>query len=77
MGELTIEQRERLRMAESRALNVLKVGDRLRVKRCADVRISVTMTGWDGRWITSAMYNDIHPVHIEKVNGNPVNFSES
>lgn len=64
-------------MAEDRARRLLKVGDRLRVARCGGQKVTVTMTGWDGRWITSAKYNDIHARHVEKVNGVPVNFSES
>lgn len=68
------DRQQELLAAEERARAVLKPGDRLRVARCAGVKINVTMTGWDGRWITSAKYNDIHALHVEKVNGKPVNF---
>lgn len=74
MAEVSEERKQQLRAAEDRARAVLKPGDVLRVRRCAGVKSTFKMTGWDGRWITSATRSDIHAVHIEKVNGKPVNF---
>ena len=73
----TPEQIARSKRAGDRAREVLKVGDRLRVARCAGTFINVTMTGWDGHWITSRMYNDIAPVNVVKVNGKPVDFGKA
>ena len=66
---MTPEQIAHSKRATARARAVLKPGDRLSVTLCADGRGTVTMRGWDGDWITSATRNDIHAMHIIKVNG--------
>lgn len=59
---------------EQRAREVLKPGDRVRATRCGGRKITVTMTGWDGHWITSAKHCDIAPCAIDRVNGQPMTF---
>lgn len=67
------------RRATERARAALKPGDRLRIVQCAGVQKTVTMTGWDASfpsWITSATRNDIHAMHIIKVNGVATSFAD-
>ena len=78
---LTEEQREknrrRCKIATDNARPVLKPGDRLRVARCGNSSgVTVTMTGWDGDWITSKCLNDIAAINVLKVNGKRVDFLE-
>lgn len=76
MSRMTPEQIAHAKRATERARKTLKVGDLLTVRRCADVKINVTMRGWEGDWICSAKYSDIHALHIERVNGRPASFHD-
>jgi hypothetical protein len=59
-------------IAVALAVATLKKGDRLRVQRCGGREITVTYKDdWWGCWIVTATLDDIHPLHIVKVNGQP------
>lgn len=82
MAQISPERQVILRAAEVRAEQILNEGDVLVVKRCADTKVTVTMRGWDGRWITGRdvktreFYDDLHAANILAVNGVRVDFTK-
>ena len=76
MSRMTDAEIAESRRAEDRARAVLKPGYRLYIAGCGGSRSTVTLTGWDGRWITSANRCDIHALHIIKVNGVATSFRD-
>lgn len=68
------ERRRIAHLATDRARDVLKPGDRLYVIRCGGSKSTITMTGWDGNWITCRSRDDIAAVNVLRVNGKPVAF---
>lgn len=71
------ERMARSKRATARAKALPQPGDRLQVEYgCSNRIINVTMTGWEGCWICCRTYNDIHALHIRKVNGKPVSFAD-
>ncbi len=80
MPRMTEQQIAESRRATERAKAVLKPGDRLYVKNCGDSRSTVAMIGWAAPpfdcWITSKARDDIHAMHILKVNGVPTSFAD-
>lgn len=62
--------------ATKNAKNILKEGDRIRVKRCADVYENHVVLGWFGNWIdTNIGYGDVAAIHIDRLNGKPIDFT--
>lgn len=74
---MTAEQIAHSKRATTLARQMLKPGDWLYVSGCAGTRSRVRMTGWDRDWITSATRNDIHAMHILRVNGKPMSFRDA
>lgn len=75
MARLTQEEIALINLATFHAKNILKAGDRIRASRCGGIRATYTFVCWDGDWIvTKSGINDIAAIHIDKVNGNQVNF---
>lgn len=74
--KMTAEQIAHSERARALALKTIKPGDRLYIERCGGIRCTVTMTGWDGYWITSKTLDDISAIHILRVNGKPMSFRE-
>lgn len=66
---ITEEHRAMARRATARARKELQPGDRLYITRCGGGRGTVTMVGWSGDWICSKSKDDIHALHVLKVNG--------
>ncbi len=65
-----------LRAVEN-AKKVLQLGDKIRVKRCCGQKATITFAGWDGPWIVSKSGgNDYSPGCVDRLNGEPVDFSE-
>lgn len=63
--------------ATKNAKNILKEGDRIRVKRCADVYENHVVLGWFGDWIDSDIgYCDVAAIHIDRLNGKPIDFTD-
>lgn len=74
---LTREERDTLtKQATIKAQAILKPGDRLRITRCGGIESTVTFVAFNGQWIQSKTLDDIHAVHILKVNGEIVDFCE-
>ena len=76
---MTEERRREAGRATERAKAALKPGDRLRVRRCGGREVTVTFKCWDllhPKWINSASLDDIHALHIVKVNGVKTGFSD-
>jgi hypothetical protein len=75
----TDEQRaERQRnghIAAQNAWATLRVGDRLRVTKCPGTKRWITFAAWSGQWIVSKSgIDDFHPINVDRLNGEPVNF---
>ena len=73
---MTASQIAEAARATIRAKEILKPGDKLRVANCADSYSNVVMLGWDRDWITSKTRNDIHAMHVVKVNGKLMTFKD-
>lgn len=71
-----LESRTEFDRAVERARAVLQIGDRLRVERCGGSCPTYTMTGWDGRWITSASRDDLAATSVIKRNGQAISFRD-
>lgn len=76
MAKMSEEQIARGKRATARARKVLKPGDRIHYRHCGDVRAHAKFVGWDGDWVCSRTRNDIHAMHIFKLNGQPINFDD-
>lgn len=79
MARMSAARCAELRRATERARATLRPGDRLRVNGCGGTSATVTMTGWCPlypNWITSKSRDDIHAMHITKVNGVPTSFAD-
>lgn len=62
--------------AVANAKRILKPGDRIRVSRCMGIKRTYTFDAWDGNWIVSKTgVDDIAAGHIDRLNGNPVDFT--
>lgn len=74
MPEL-IEKRKQADKAYTAAKMILKKGDRLRVTKCPGTKRVITFSHFDGCWIVSKSgINDYHPINVDLLNGNPINF---
>ena len=69
--------RDELRkIAVLNAKAVLKKGDRLRVSKCPGTKRMITFSHFDGIWIVSKSgIDDYHPINVDLLNGNPINFT--
>lgn len=70
------EERQRQgRIAAQNAQAILKPGDRLRVTKCPCTKRWITFAAWSGQWIVSKSgIDDFHPINVDRLNGEPVNF---
>lgn len=71
------ERREKGRIAVENAKGLLKIGDVIHATRgcyCQVRRYTITAFSWP--WICSRIADDIHPLRITKVNGQPVDFTQ-
>lgn len=79
MSNLSKAEREiELARATANAFRTLKRGDKIMVKRCGGLRVRYTFERWEfnGQWAVSKTgVNDIHAIHIYKVNGKLVDFT--
>jgi len=79
MGRLTAAQMAENRRASDRARESLKIGDRLRIRGCGGTVSTVTLKGWDDvhtDMMFSASRDEIHAMHIDKVNGLAISFAD-
>ena len=54
------------------AKQVLKKGDRIRLRKCPGRKRTITFDRWDGNWIVSKSgVNDYSALSIDKLNGKP------
>lgn len=61
--------------AANKAKAILKVGDRVRVRKCPGRKRTITFSYFDGPWIVSKSgINDYAPIEVDRVNGQPVIF---
>jgi len=62
----------------SRAKQVLKKGDRVRLTHCPGTKRTITFERWDGNWIVSKSgKDDYSAMSIDRLNGLQINFRES
>jgi len=80
MTRCSDEQIAENKRATERARAVLRPGDRLLVKCCGGSKSTVTMLGWQEPpledWIYSKCSDEIHAMHIVKVNGVRMTFGD-
>ncbi len=69
------EYRKVMAAATERAKKVLKPGDRVLRRICGGARGTFRFTHWDGRLICGKTVSDCHAMHIYRVNGKDVDFS--
>jgi len=81
MNEVELKEKRRLDSikATKKAREVLKEGDRIRVKpcRCFAKKVTVIFKCFDGdsQWIVSKSGgNEYHALYIDRLNGKPINF---
>lgn len=66
-----------LKRALARSMETLKPGDRFRASRCGGIRAWYRFSHWDGdELITASGIYDIHPINIDRLNGEPVSFDD-
>lgn len=74
----TRQQREEGERATERARASLKIGDRIKVSRCAGLVRNYIVDGWIGCWIVSKTgVSDIHALHVLAVNRVPTTFRDT
>lgn len=76
MARMSSEQIAHAKRATERARDALKPGDVIQFTRCGGTKARAIFKGWDRDWICSATCNDIHALHIFKLNGEPVSFAD-
>lgn len=75
---VSVLRREEGVRAIERAKARLKIGDRIRVRRCGGISATYTLAGWDGCWMVSKSgISDLFPLHVTRVNGQPVTFRDT
>ncbi len=66
------------RIAVTNAKQVLKPGGKLRVAKCPGGNRTIIFARWDGDYVVSKSgIGGFHPICISKVNGAPVDFTNT
>lgn len=70
-----IERQKKWLEAVNEAKQVLKKGDRIRLRKCPGTKRTITFDSWDGNWIVSKSgINDYSAMSIDMLNGKPHSF---
>jgi hypothetical protein len=74
--EQKAEDRRLSEIAHKAAKQILKPGDRLRIRKCPGTLRWITFSHWDGYWIVSKSgIDDNSPRNVDMLNGKPINFA--
>ncbi len=76
MGKMSTEQIEHAKRATDRAVDHIRVGDRVSRVRCCDEKSTFTFTHWEGSWMCGATVSDCHALHVYAVNGVPTSYRD-
>lgn len=70
-----LERQKKWLEAVSKAKQVLKKGDRIRLTKCPGTKRTITFDSWDGNWIVSKSgINDYSVMSIDMLNSKPYTF---
>jgi len=76
MARMSQERIDACNLATRNAKQILKPGDKIRASRCGGIKATYKFSHWGGDWIISASdVSDIAAIHIDKLNGQPIDFS--